>query len=282
MNYQIAIVIVIYNHDPLILETIINQVKKFCNEIIIVNNNKKNLQITHKDLNIINNKNNQGIARGYNQGIQLAIENKNDVALLLDQDSIPNNLLISSISKMPFEKYALIGINFDEYTEFSNLSLDKMEEAYKLDIQNVNFNIASGSFINLAYFKKIGVFDEKFFMEYVDTEWCQRAKRKGYKIIKIKNKLMFHKIGNYNIKILNKIIHVHEPERYYYKFRNGIYLIANKDVPYKWKIKESLFLIIKIIIYPIISRKKFSTLRYIYFGIIDGIKKRFNRKSYYN
>lgn len=282
MNYQIAIVIVIYNHDSLILETIINQVKKFCNEIIIVNNNKKKLQITYKDLSIINNMDNLGIAKGYNQGIDLAIENKNDIALLLDQDSIPNNLLISSIPKIPFEQYALIGVSFDEYIEFSKLSLEKMEVVHKLDIENVIFNITSGSFVNLAYFKNIGIFDEKFFMEYVDTEWCQRAKRKGYEIIKIKNKMMFHKIGNYQIKIFNRIIHIHEPERYYYKFRNGIYLILNEDISYKWKIKESLFFIIKIIIYPMISRKKLSTLRYIYFGIIDGIKKRFNKKSYYN
>tara|TARA_Y100000389_G_scaffold204400_1_gene256721 strand:+ start:2420 stop:3271 length:852 start_codon:yes stop_codon:yes gene_type:complete len=277
---NIAAVIVLYKHDNNIIELSISKIEKHIKKFFIINNFKDAFlseSITNNDkVDVIENSSNIGISAGYNIGLKKAIEEGCSFAFLLDQDSIASKELIPSITSHMPENAALISSCYEEYTNYKNIKFKKSSNSNVLEL--VEFNIGSGSLISLDKLSHIGLFDETFFMEHYDIEWCFRARRKGFFIYKTNDYLFFHKIG-INRKILfGQAINIHEPIRYYYKSWGLIRLIYNKNMPWIWKFKELLKYLVKLIVFPVLSNNFFRTLKFMILGMYDGIRK-VQRKS---
>jgi rhamnosyltransferase len=74
----------------------------------------------------------------------------------------------------------------------------------------------------------IGAFREEFFIDYVDTEYCFRARAKGYRVIRTRKPIMSHSIGaitRHRILWLNKWTFNHSPDRRYYIARNDTVML---------------------------------------------------------
>ncbi|TYW84543.1 glycosyltransferase, partial [Klebsiella pneumoniae] len=141
--------------------------------------------------------NNEGIAKAQNIGIRFAKENAADGVIFFDQDSeISDNFVESLISDyMSVSKYdntiGMIGPTFiDSRYKFyyKQILLNRFGVRKKIDPAKlstpfkVSIIISSGSFVLMPILDSVGYMDERFFIDYVDTEWCFRMLSKGYSI----------------------------------------------------------------------------------------------------
>jgi rhamnosyltransferase len=171
---------------------------------------------------------NLGIASALNRGIYHAIALEFKWVLLLDQDSCIDDDMVQTLIAVQAafperDRLAVIGSGFragDETTGQSTDGSDGWEEAESV--------ITSGSLIPLETHAAIGAFREEFFIDYVDTEYCFRARAKGYRVIRTRKPIMSHSIGaitRHRMLWLNKWTFNHSPDRRYYIARNNTVLL---------------------------------------------------------
>jgi rhamnosyltransferase len=188
----------------------------------------------------ISNAENIGQSSALNIGVRMAIDAGHQWVLTLDQDSVvPNNyieLMCAGYNEFIFKhrNYRIASITpllvSIEYVNSYSRS-QSTDSSFGLggvrvqgDSQIVKRAITSGNIVNLSVFPEIGLFDEDFFIDFVDTEFCIRLKKYRYDILRINNAHLFHAIGNSTEhKLLFKTIKCsnHHPVRYYYFYRNS-------------------------------------------------------------
>ena len=172
-------------------------------------------------------KHNAGIAQRLNTGAKMAIHEGFDWLLMMDQDSRFDNCSIKfyldSINDFSDKaKVGLFGPQFDRKNQTS------ITQSISKEVDSI---ITSGTMLNLAAYKEIGEFDEKLFIDGVDIEYCLRVQKAGYKIIQFMNIFLQHELGKTAIKASIKTLYLvkkekelHSPLRYYYMYRNNLYL----------------------------------------------------------
>ena len=182
------------------------------------------------------NETNLGVAKGLNQILDKSYEINSNYLLTLDQDSS-----ISKQSILEMMKY----INNDNIAIVCPLIVEK-NKYYKIkqksEIMELNRCITSGSLMNLKICKKIGYFDEKMFIDYVDFDYCKRIILNNKKIVRIKKATIKHEIGK---RTKRRFIFFtvyptnHNKTRVYYYVRNIKYYL--RKFKYKLSIKEIIY-----------------------------------------
>ncbi len=198
---------------------------------IIVDNGSKekfsneNIKFKNGDLNIIRNEENLGFAYGNNVGIKHAIKEGADYIMVLNNDTFLNkNILIELMRVVETnDQIGIVGpkIYFAKGYEFhknrykkddrgkviwyaggildwKNLiwyhrGVDEVENGQFDKIYETDFASGCCMFVKKEVFKKLGFFDEKYFMYYEDIDFNIKAKKSGYKIIFVPSALMWHK-----------------------------------------------------------------------------------------
>ncbi|MFA9238576.1 MAG: hypothetical protein ACEQSQ_01650 [Candidatus Paceibacteria bacterium] len=269
---KVCAIVVTYNPN-------INEFNKFfkTNKLevdysIIVDNSddkKKQNQIlgfkNESDTEVIQLLTNKGIAYAQNIGIDRVKELENfDFVLFLDQDSMLNIGTVNTYKVFYNElslKYniAALGIGTTDSDMNSELYME------------VNQIISSGTFSPISCFQEIGVFDEDLFIDFVEYDWCWRAKKNKYKIFSINSIKLIHKHGDGKINILGFKMVNPTPIRHYYQYRNLLYMLTTSHVPILWKLKMFFKTIIKTPLYIVILNKKKQRIKFIYSGIRDFI-----------
>jgi len=227
---KIAAVVILYNST---IETITN-IKSYyeaVEKIFVFDNTETESLIRHElqtlpKIEFFHNFENEGIARRLNQACQRAIAEKFEWLLTMDQDSSFSQKVIFSYFNC-FKQHnkinvAVIGTKYGSTIESASTKCDA-KEAEDL--------ITSGMLINLSFFEEIGGFDEALFIDYVDNDYCIRAKMAGYNIIQFSNISIVHQLGQLtnssSIKtlfLIKKKKNIHSPLRCYYMYRNMLYL----------------------------------------------------------
>jgi GT2 family glycosyltransferase len=175
---------------------------------IILINNDKNWNLKNRDLEIINNKENLGFAKGINIGIRYALKDK-DVGyiLILNNDTVvPKNLLAVLLKEKPdivspVIKFKSIddrwvydyGGKIDMWTgRTTHIESEILNNKLGRDIDYVS---GCCMLVKKEVFEKIGLFDERFFFYFEDADFCLRAKKEGFKITVNTSVCVFHKLG---------------------------------------------------------------------------------------
>ena len=182
-------------------------------------------------VDLVLNLENLGLARALNIGIQRAATLGYSWVLLLDQDSRVNRDMVHRLSAIAAsfpdrERLAVVGANFRDAGGLTPAAAE--HEPLGNSWEDVAFVITSGSLLPVAAHFAIGPFREEFFIDYVDEEYCLRAKGKGYRVIRSRMQLMSHAIGS---PTLHKMLWVskwttnHAPDRRYYIARNNTVLL---------------------------------------------------------
>lgn len=283
---EILAVIVSYNCDDKILRCY-NSIKQQVDKVVIVDNfsqdekSKQYLKQLSTEAEIIYNDSNYGIAKALNQAAKYAIDNNYKWLLTADQDSefLPNtySVMLSSYEKMSDkDKTMLIAPQFKkriEYTEDKKSYL----QAYNIIWKKETNIITSGSLIKTEIFKKIGFFEEKFFIDRVDFDFCFRININGF-ITKIAQNIFFicefAKEGKrYFFSVSN-----YSAQRRYFIARNSVYIA--KKYFFKFPLSVSNIILhsgifvafIKILLF---EQDKIHKIKSIYKGFIDGMLNRF-------
>ena len=262
--------IVLYNPSIDRLKKNIDSVIKQVDKLIVVFNSSKdeiNYLFEDEKIVLVTNENNLGVAYALNQIIMKAKSFNAKWCLLLDQDSIvPNNIIKKYEEYTGDETIAIISPTVVDKNAHE-LSFDKED-------QEVLLCITSGSYINLDICERIGLFNEEFFIDYVDWEYCARVKENGYKCVRSSSVILDHELGKISYhKILCFEIQTynHNAFRKYYITRNSI--LIHKLYP---KIKEFshpyLRIFKRMIIVFLCENDKIKKVRAISRGIIDAFK----------
>jgi len=195
-------------------------------------------------IHLILNKQNLGIATALNQGMTAAKQAGYQWAISFDQDSRPaSNMIAEMLSTLNCysnpEKVMFVGPNIINETVPDSRAkwlipyhklpcLFRRVGCDKGDRDDVTVVITSGALTNLSAFEKLGFYKDNFFVDYVDTEYCLRAKKNGYRILVSRKAILFHRFGSKRIvKVLGYPFQptFHQPLRRYYICRNRISLL---------------------------------------------------------
>ena len=234
---KVAAIIVSYNPDKNLLDSVnllISQVEK----IIIVDNGsieekRKDISsikdIDNERIEIIFNEENLGIATALNIGVREALKQGFNWILTMDQDS--------KASKDMVEKMFEVYNNIDEKERKSILSIfpnfvdERIQSIEENSVMNtyeyVDADITSGNLVNAEVFDKVGFFDDSLFIDLVDTDFCMRLNEKNIKMIKVRDAILYHSLGeSQSVKsILGKFnTSNHSALRRYYMTRNRFYI----------------------------------------------------------
>ena len=162
---------------------------------------------------------NLGLCKSLNRGIEKAITLGADWILFMDSDSSFYNNIITVykdyIENNDVEKVAILAPQHN---------YNRHKRKPKKGTRRKNKVMLSGCLYNVAAIKRIGTFDERFFIDGLDYEWCKRASTKGYRIIECSEAVINHNPATERqLRVLGKVILRYgwdTPIRYYYQFRS--------------------------------------------------------------
>ena len=228
---KIAIVILHYKKRDLTikcLRSVDNLKHNFSLIKILVDNNSpepiEGLEEKFKDVILLKNSQNLGFAEGNNVGIRYALKNKTDWVLILNNDTtVAPYLLIQLIKQSSLiNKSGILGskIYFAPGYEYhksrykqsqrgkvfwyaggvidwknvycSHRGVDEVDSGQYDKVEETDFVSGCAMLVKKEVFEKIGLFDPRYFLYLEDVDFCQRAKKAGFKIIYVPQGKVWH------------------------------------------------------------------------------------------
>ena len=220
---------------------------------------------------------NLGITKAQNIGIEESKRLGFKYICFFDQDSkITPELVDGLLNEYKSLKFSgiKIGAIGPSLQEISTGKLYKGSESCSDNPKEVGTLISSGTLTEESVLDEVGLLNDRLFIDLVDHEWCWRAKSKGYKLFMSSKNILQHQVGKKTIKFLGYPILISAPFRYYYQYRNTIWLIKCNYAPSAWKWKAFVRKSIEISIIPFYTGDFILTLKNILKGIISGIKQK--------
>jgi rhamnosyltransferase len=260
-------------------------------QVIIVNNSLEIdlSQFQSKQVTLINNPENIGLSVGLNIGIKEAKKLGFNLVALFDQDTeIPLNFTQKMLQYMnayqgdkPVAVYAPIFHNhvIDEaskHISFKPLRLIR-GSVDELDYAHPHYVITSGSVIPLEVIDDVGLMREELFIDFLDIEWCLRARKKGYEIVALNKVLINHYLGDYAVRFMSHNYPIHSPLRMYYFFRNAIYLYRLREIDRNWRLVDATRNIWRFLFYMLFVKNRLTYFKYIIKGYYHGLIKKMGK-----
>jgi len=174
---DVTIIIITYKSEKIIYD-FIKKIPSNIKTIIIENSKnydlKRNIEKKYENITI-HIKENQGVSSSINFAVDL-LETKYFLQISPDVEFNFEDLkLFEDFAKQKNNKFAVLGPRFINVEEKSHKQIDMNLEYGKIDSVH-----GSCMFINKESFLDIGKFDENFFLYFEETEFCYRAKKKGF------------------------------------------------------------------------------------------------------
>jgi len=280
---------IVVTHNPSrAFENTLNTLAPQVSKVVIIDNgsNSQSLEyvrtaaLRHRS-EVIANPENRGIATALNQGLDWALRQGRTWALLVDQDTLLHNGAVASLEAI-YESHperdalAITGANFvDPSTGEAVLEPPTRPSQ---DWFSSIATITSGSLLSLSAYRKIGPFRDDFFIDHVDTEYCLRAKTRGFIIAVSAAPLMVHSIGIGSVITLfgeKTWTSNHSPTRRYYVARNCIVLAKEYWRSDFWYVAYLLRQLLKsMVLVAFFENQKGSKLLHSLIGLFDGLRGR--------
>jgi rhamnosyltransferase len=233
---------------------------------------------------IVANARNLGVAAAQNIGVREAARLGVDFVLFLDQDSQPEpdmaQRLIAAYqglrqSGLPV---AAVGPSFVDPRcnlsfPFARLRHFRMEtteppagHAVECDIL-----ISSGCLVSMEALRAVGEMDEALFIDYVDIEWCLRARSTGWKVFGVADARMHHTIGDRAVKLFGRVIAIHNPVRHYYLIRNALLFARKPYLTWRWRTHLVYRVAGQFVIFGLLCPQRLRRLGWMLRGALDGV-----------
>ena len=216
---------------------------------------------------------NKGIAWALNKGARLAIENKAEWLLTMDQDSV-------------FE-----GDMYRRFTDTANRLIDEsvaLFSPYHHTTGDLMFNtewdvidaeMTSGNLLLLSAYQKTEGFNNDLFIDYVDWDFCLQLRVLGFRLFRLNHVILLHHLGEAarsSVLGVKEIATHHSPLRRYYITRNRMYVWKHYGSRFRdLYIRDSKAFrkeLLKIIFF---EKDKLKKLKMVFRGYRDFKKNRF-------
>ena len=284
-----GVVIVLYNPDFGLFAKVIDALKEQVDIICIVDNSAQdNRHIICRAANIeyFPLHENRGIAAAQNIGIRWLMAQQCRYILLADQDSIASPHMveelkrrhrslsrvydIAAIGPMPINRKT--GLPYTTSRDERILRRLSHEGYEFIETHSI---IASFSLLSVEALRRTGEMNERLFIDFVDQEWCWRARRCGLRVFIAPDLRFSHEQGRYH-KRLGLGLNISSPARLYYQIRNLLWLSRSHLAPHSWRQKNLRKMCVKIIGYPLLIAPRAAYLKSIVQGLKDGLKRKMN------
>ena len=305
MNKRVLAITVCYQPEcDLILKSVTALMQQGCDVLLVDNgsNNLATIRQTANDLGcqLIALNENLGLGAAHNIGIKHAQVQSYDFVLIMDQDSLPLDGMVSKLvaahllktsdntsgnssGKSKLSATGATYLNADNGNEsfFIRFGKFKFSRHYTQEKDQdqcieADFLISSGSLISLSAIDAIGFMDESLFIDHVDTEWFLRAKHKGFKAFGVANALMQHGLGEQTHELSlggrKRNVPQHKPFRYYYIFRNSVLLYRRPYPSGLWKWNDAQRLGMIFIMFGFIKAPRWANLKMMLRGALHGLQ----------
>jgi GT2 family glycosyltransferase len=186
---------------------------------------------------------NQGVGGGLRAGLAYAaLEKKHDWIWTFDQDSVPHHdsmerLLAGVASLGTQEREVGIAAALPVYGQglfrynpwlWRDGLVKPSPEALQESIWFADLVITAGCMVRRDVVERVGLPRADFFMDFVDFEYCLRARGQGYKVVVVPRARITHELGNsreVRLPGVRKLWYNQAPFREYYYSRNLAYSV---------------------------------------------------------
>ena len=254
---------------------------------VLVDNgsNQDELRIVHEAArqqvcHVIENGKNLGIAAALNVGVRWAMSQGCRWVVLFDQDSEPNEGCVDALRSafLDLSRTKKIAMVVPSYWDvFRNYYLPPR---YDTD-GDLKVALTSGSMISVAVFEEEGLFDENFFIDCVDFDFCLRIRDHGWLIAECKDAVLLHRPAYpTEIRILGRTFPTsgYSPLRRYYRSRNILWLLRRYRKRHLALCRQLMWSNFKDVIKAGAEDNGGKKLRSALSGYFDGISGRFDRR----
>ena len=293
INSTVAIIIVNwkkYDITSTCIESILNSTNSNF-KIILVDNESDNKKVKNfkyrNEIEIIQNKKNEGFSKANNIGIDYALKNNYDYTLLINNDTIVEKNLIEVLLKTAEAKnFSVVQPLILKYSGkeiwnaggrinyfFGNfITRKKVGNSLNSSQELTEWLTGCCCLFKTKIFKEIGKLDESFFAYYEDVDFSLRLKKHGYKIGFTSKTHIYHYESFSSISNNSKGGKL-RPHIHYLNIRNHI-LILKKHSDLFNSFGTRLYQIFKIISYSVyfIFRLRFTKLNMVFKGLLDSYK----------
>lgn len=251
--------------------------------VIIVDNNSsshlvealKEISKKIKNIELISLSENLGLASGLNMGVRRALELNAEFIFTFDQDSIPQAGMISRMVDTYRQDLDAkhIGLLAPSFFDANSGRLSQWFDASQSAYSQTEIVITSGSLVHSSVFKKVGLFDDELFIDYVDHDFCLRLKRAGYKIGIVREAQMSHQLGatrHHSFGFFSFFSLNHSPVRRYYMSRNRVILYRRHFFTKMWILRDLRFAIKDFVKIILVETNKWAKIKSIIAGTADG------------
>ena len=290
---RICAVVVTYQPDLELLRENLLACRVQVDCLILVDNGsnvevRKSIEVFSQELGckVLQLGENLGVAAAQNHGIAQARIDGCNFVVLLDQDSSPAPGMVSALQRAGDELTAR-GISFaavgprlvDRRTgvsaPFLRLRIFGTSReicAHEIDCFVVtDFLISSGMLVSLTILDRVGLPEERLFIDNVDMEWCFRARSMDLPVYGVCNAVMVHSVGDEVFQVGSHSLHRHKPLRQYYIMRNRILLYRRSYSPWGWIVQDFFRMLFKILIFSLFFAPRFQNIYMMARGIKDGL-----------
>ena len=235
---------------------------------------------------------NLGIGAAQNRGIELALAEGADYVWLSDDDTVfPPDFARSMLATAATCRER--GIRFAALAPaFFDLHAGKVRpfirhapfiEGFTPDPgpNIVADAIASGTLIPVDALRSVGLMREDLFLDWVDIEWCWRARRlHGLEVIGVGDVVIRHALGDGLVSFLGRRITVRSAVRHYYIIRNALYLaLYSPATAPHLRLQLAWRALLWTGLYPLVApERKAEHLRACLRGFADGLFGRLGRR----
>lgn len=234
---------------------------------------------------------NVGLAAAQNVGIRSARARGCKFILLLDHDSVPETGMVEALVRAydrlvtQGHRVAAVGPVFVErkdalaarFVQFRWLWVSRRGCGPGRTSAPADFLISSGTLLPCDALDDIGLMDDSLFIEHVDTEWCFRALRRGWRLFGVCDARLQHDRGESLIRFWFgqwRSAPLHRPVRNYYLIRNGARLLATGAGPARSLLPQVAKLCLAFAMYSLVGPQRGERMRLMLRGLRDGLSGR--------
>lgn len=297
----ICAIVVTYHPQPTVLRELLLRLRPQVGKVLIVDNTPASdanadevlaSAIANIDaLDVVRLGKNLGIATALNAGIEHARAQSFDFVLLSDQDSHPDPAMVATLMaayEALTDQGVRVGCTCPAFIDlvtgqsvpfqvqepgrvfYSNCPAERAEPWAEILTA-----ITSGSLVPMHAIDSVGGMRDDMFIDNVDTEWCHRARAKGWRLFGVGDARLEHRLGEGSFRVWYmkwRWFNDCSPPRMYYRVRNFLFLCRQSYVPLRWKIRAGWNWIGNVYAYCVYSPQRFQHLRWMAKGAFDGLR----------
>jgi rhamnosyltransferase len=194
-----------------------------------------------ENLELVRNPHNLGVAAALNQGFAAARRRGFEWVLALDQDALPASDMVHELCRaysrtahsegLAIVAAQLYNPQIERWASFLKPVWGPVFRRSSCEgevLEGVTTVVTAGALMRLAAVETLGGFREDFFIDYVDTEFCLRARSQDFEINVACRAQMQHRLGQRDRRRVGPIDFYpthHAAERWYYFGRNRIAML---------------------------------------------------------